>query len=198
MKPSLYIDPSGVIRYNLFPEEPKRDYSDRHVTEFLFKIAWREYEQALQAAKDSAVPLDNNYLNAKELFDCMTKYTPAVNLHQWLSEHKGEIIPLPDNYSVEVKEKCNYSEGCGTVDCKCEKVAILTPVEKFSLMQDTPTVATDHTEIRLDRLGNTVELVLQRESQEELWNDVDNNYIKWNDQEIKLSDLLRDFQLVRK
>jgi hypothetical protein len=125
MKPSLYIDPSGTIRYmENCPEQPERDYSDQQSTEFLFKIAWREYEQALQAAKDSAVPLDSNYLNAKELFDSMSKYTPAVNLHHWLSEHKGEIIPLPDNYSVEVKIHCDEYHQHTKSSCK---VAILTP-----------------------------------------------------------------------
>lgn len=38
----------------------------------------------------------------------------------------------------------------------------------------------------------------EQESQEELWNDVDQNYIRWNDQEIKLSDLLKDFKINRK
>jgi hypothetical protein len=37
-----------------------------------------------------------------------------------------------------------------------------------------------------------------QESQTELWNDVDQNYIRWNDQEIKLSDLIRDFELRRR
>jgi hypothetical protein len=134
---AIYIDPSGVIRYNEFPEEPKHCWGQPYCC-FRKRCEVLAYNEAVQAAKDSAVPLDSNYLNAKELFDCMSKYTPAVNLPHWLSEHKGEIIPLPDNYSVEVKETCNYSEGCGTVDCKCEKVAILIPLLKNRIIFPTP------------------------------------------------------------
>jgi hypothetical protein len=37
-----------------------------------------------------------------------------------------------------------------------------------------------------------------KEEQEEMWRDVDNNYIRWNDQEIKLQELIRDFELRRR
>jgi hypothetical protein len=38
----------------------------------------------------------------------------------------------------------------------------------------------------------------EEETQEELWNDIDHNYIQWNDQEIKLSELIKDFELKRR
>ena len=36
------------------------------------------------------------------------------------------------------------------------------------------------------------------EGQEKLWNDVFQNYMQWQDQEPKLSDLLRDFKIEKR
>jgi hypothetical protein len=146
---ALYIDPSGTIRYiENYPEEPKHkitysnDFAWRHKFGPIIEREWDEYEQALQAAKDSAVPLDSNYLNAKELFDCFRAIgIPAVQAHQWLSERKDQVIPLPEGWTVEVKEDFikHYSDAdieqgrvpCGEVFSSIRKVAILTRENKF-------------------------------------------------------------------
>lgn len=36
------------------------------------------------------------------------------------------------------------------------------------------------------------------EDQRDIWNDIDNNYHIWQDQEMKIEDLLRDFEIKRR
>jgi hypothetical protein len=139
MTPSIYIDPSGVIRYiENCPEEPK-SCSEQSVE------SYQAWHRAIQAAKDSAVPFEDQNLGR-----CLVDDLPSAKIYSCCqhthSFHKGCLIldtshDLPEGYSVEVRNQgvccspmppnINHHGYCDRCSGYTErKVAILIPPAK--------------------------------------------------------------------
>jgi hypothetical protein len=156
MKPSIYIDPSGV-RYNEFPEEPKNCYNTTSCSSACFCNPMASYRAALQVAKDSAVEVSDQ------------EQVQDILIQTGRSLHCGSIHPLPDGYSVEVREFPHLTTSKNLV----HRVAILIPTCKACRIEandEQVKQMPEHTcakrpkrelpQIKLDRLGNTAEPVL--------------------------------------
>jgi hypothetical protein len=148
MKPSIYIDPSGVVRYNLFPEEPA--YEHYGLTQDDTEDFWDDVEahkQALQAAKDSAVRFEDQE-QAREIIYYEQHGGPQTDV-PWsimVKNYSDKLFPLPEGYSVEVKNQgvcCSpmppnishhgYCDECSGYTEK--KVAVLLPTRKELLIE---------------------------------------------------------------
>ena len=110
---ALYVDPSGIVRYNEFPEEPTiisiLSMLGRHTAA---EKERRVYQQALQAAKDSAV----EFQDQKQVQDIILDNP----LHDILPD---TIHAFPPQYKVEVKwknDKPSFGNGASM-----EKVAVI-------------------------------------------------------------------------
>lgn len=138
MKPSIYINPEGIVCYMPeCPEEPEYKnlghyaYAERRAN-INFQQAKEKYEEQLAAAKASAVRFeDEDWL----LVTMLLWENDDENrlLSQWLSENSDTIHPFPsEKYSVEIKDvpiPCpDGREGC--VVYHTRKVAVLSPVQK--------------------------------------------------------------------
>lgn len=121
--PAIYIDPQGVIKYIADCPDSNAIWTDDF-----------SYENRLQAAKDSAVIFQDQNI---------VKYV-IENGQVTLQCLLDTIHPIPDGYSVEMREESRYEhEFIGHARHIVVKVAVLAP----------PTE--------------------QKESQEELWDEVE-------------------------
>ena len=184
MVAALIVKEDGLIYAAEVAEEPtKTEY------EHYYDVAWLTtldlHRRAVQSAKESAVLLSDQEKAARLIGQ---KYQDAYHkTHPMKWDIKPGIYPI-EGLDWEVGSKCElWCSDCKAFDwstCRKRQVAILKE-------------STDHIADVGKMVGKT-DPSTEQESQEELWNDVDQNYIRWNDQEIKLSDLLKDFKINRK
>lgn len=108
---ALYIDPSGIIRYNEFPEEPKRDCNSNacdHPGRQDGSCQCENYEMKLKSAKYSAVECQKLEHPKRDDYEFNYLYERAVAeysslLRIFLCSEKDTIHPFPEGYKVEVK-----------------------------------------------------------------------------------------------
>lgn len=160
----LYIDQQGIIKVIDVPGRPalcriEGVLISDYCSAACYCNPMASYRKAVAAAKEAGIELCTDNLTAKQLFDFLADIgIEGVESHQWLEKHKGEIIDLPEGWSIYFAWRCLK---CGRLDCiscdsDCEldqKVAVLLPPVS---------------QIKLDRLGNTSEPKLEKvESQED-------------------------------
>lgn len=156
MKPSLYIDSSGVIRYiENCPEHPHEylHHSDQY--------AQGAYETALQAAKDSAIEIQNQE-QAKAMcngwyFSCC----PMKHSFKYGCLMLDTTHPIPKGWTVEVMDsclKCGLPNRCKMITCEAKKLAVLTP-QKPDQLKDINVTQSEEQESFWKRLIMFVENV---------------------------------------
>jgi hypothetical protein len=120
---AFYIDPNGVVKYIAdCPKKPKFVDTMEYVENCLNDKAKREYQQQLQAAKDSAVEFAE-YLS---MHDLIASLYPKQAINSTILCAPG-IYPIPERYEVEMRKACN----CGEHLCShFKQVAVITPLQK--------------------------------------------------------------------
>jgi hypothetical protein len=157
------------------PEVPERPVNFSGTNSKLHRANEDKYEAALSKAKKEALEV----VNSEEVKYHINK---ASNVNRFSFE-KDTIYSL-EGCEIELLKTDIHPEhlGCDITDCL-----------DYGKCQDSEGCKDAFVMKALITFDKSKE-----ESQEELWNDVDNNYIIWNDQEIKLSSLIRDFELRRR
>jgi hypothetical protein len=161
----------------LIPDMPEPSIAPHGTLQYLYET--NEYQLALQRAKDNAIEvLDTDQLIEKKIYGTYGAVDGLpVNYYAWREDaEKNGIVFALEVHQVEVKWLTD--NGLTEKDIGCR-------VSGYGSKGFTRQVALISPEVK-------------EESQEELWNDVDQNYIRWNDQEIKLSNLIQNFELKRR
>lgn len=179
MKPSIYINPEGIVCYIAHcPEEPKiSDFSQYEKSLAQLELKMREYNKALTAAKASAVRFEDQTLSRTLCYKFGVYPGGEVSTHRIpLPIPEDSIHPFPsEKYIVEIEYQWRpydtepwratnpyyYNEPNHRHK---RQVAVLSPVQK-------------------------------EESQEELWLEVQRMYF---DDRTELDDLMQKFNLTRK
>lgn len=134
----LYIDQQGIIKVIDVPGRPalcriEGVLISDYCSAACYCNPMASYRKAVAAAKEAGIELCTDNLTAKQLFDFLADIgIEGVESHQWLEKHKGEIIDLPEGWSIYFAWRCLK---CGRLDCiscdsDCEldqKVAVLLP-----------------------------------------------------------------------
>lgn len=121
-------------------------------------------------------------------------------------------LPEPREFEVRTQQSCDACEifgNCNTPNvCSSKRIAVLLPKKTAPLCMGTktPSVTLFKEEEQKPDYETFIEMTSnvpvsndkQSEEQKDIWNDIDNNYIEWRDDQIKLSDLLRDFEIKRR
>lgn len=144
------------------------------------------YETMFQSAIESSILVSNQ----EEVLDQLWRHDERINNPIPFLFWKENMLPRPKDavYSlecaVEVKEHCGYTnKPCGKECSLCSSDVVHLALVTFpeQAKQDQPGEA--------DKV---------EETQEDIWNEIDNNYHIWQDQEMKIKDLLRDFEIKRR
>lgn len=181
----IYSDKECKLKYiPELPEEPRKDliYNGSMSMAGSWGYALKEYEEALQQAKDNAIVIANEWIkyyipNIKAQY--ATHHEPQDELYTITDENRKEAIAFSDivqlqpdaiypiEYEVQVvnKTECKMEHrslcyvGC---DCATGKVAYIKPIQKSK--------ATEAFEAICKRVGlEPKEVLEEKETQEDLW-----------------------------
>lgn len=128
----LYIDTQGVLKSGMFPAEPKRPtgwetkggLKIEMGGDFGYTNAMEKYHKALQAAKDSGIEVQLDFVTGDLLSGHLPKPCQPDTIH-----------PLPSGWEVEVKQVLEIYGDNSYLEC--EQVAVLIPPP--SSEQELPT-----------------------------------------------------------